>query len=80
MTVKALQRMPRVAAALLAGTAIPANFGSHMFWAEKDSLRKAQQRRAFLTDISLVGALVLAAVDTAGKSSLGWRRLRAGSA
>ncbi|MEZ0050165.1 putative membrane protein YphA (DoxX/SURF4 family) [Mycobacterium sp. MAA66] len=71
-------RMPRVAAALLAGTAIPANFGSHMYWAETDSLRKAQQRRAFLTDVSLVGALVLAAADTAGKPSLGWRGRRAG--
>jgi uncharacterized membrane protein YphA (DoxX/SURF4 family) len=71
-------RMPRVAAALLAATVIPANFGKHMFWAETDPLRKAQKRHAFVTDLSLVGGLILASVDTAGKPSLGWRGRRAG--
>jgi len=71
-------RIPRVSAAMLALTVLPTNFGRHMFWAEPDPLRKAQKRHAFLTDLSLVGGLILASVDTAGKPSLGWRGRRAG--
>lgn len=70
-------RMPRVSAAILAATVIPANLGKDMFWAETDPQRKAQKLRDFLTDASLIGALILASVDTAGKPSLGWRARRA---
>ena len=71
-------RVPRVAAGLLAATVIPANLGRHMFWDETDPVAKAEKRRAFLTDLSLIGGLVLASADTAGKPSLGWRGRRAG--
>jgi uncharacterized membrane protein YphA (DoxX/SURF4 family) len=71
-------RVPRVASALLAATVIPGNLGRHMFWAESDPVIKADKRRAFLTDVSLIGGLVLASADTAGKPSLGWRGRRAG--
>ncbi len=70
-------KMPRVASAALAFTVLPANFGAHMFWAETDPQRKAEKRKAFLTDLSLVGGLMIAAADTAGKPSLGWRGRRA---
>jgi uncharacterized membrane protein YphA (DoxX/SURF4 family) len=72
-------RIPRAASALLAATVIPGNLGKHMFWSEDDPARKAEKRRAFLTDVSLIGGLVLASADTAGKPSLGWRGRRAGS-
>lgn len=71
-------RMPRVAAATLAATVIPANLGDHMFWDEADPVAKKRKRRDFATDVSLVGALILASADTAGKPSLGWRGRRAG--
>ncbi|MGW0161724.1 DoxX family protein [Mycobacterium sp. NPDC003323] len=71
-------KVPRVAAGLLAATVIPANLGKHMFWEETDPVAKAEKRRAFLTDLSLIGGLVLASADTAGKPSLGWRGRRAG--
>jgi uncharacterized membrane protein YphA (DoxX/SURF4 family) len=70
-------RAPRLASAALALTVIPANLGAHMFWTESDPERKAEQRRAFLTDVSLVGGLIIASADTAGKPSLGWRGRRA---
>ena len=70
-------RVPRLASAALAATVIPANLGSHMFWAEVDPELKAQKRREFLTDLSLLGGLTIAAADTAGKPSLGWRGRRA---
>jgi uncharacterized membrane protein YphA (DoxX/SURF4 family) len=70
-------KVPRLASAALAATVIPANLGAHMFWAEQDPERKAQKRREFLTDLSLLGGLIIASADTAGKPSLGWRGRRA---
>ena len=66
-------KVPRLASAALATTVVPANLGAHMFWTEVDPERKAAKRRDFLTDISLVGGLIIASADTAGKPSLGWR-------
>lgn len=70
-------KVPRLASVALAATVIPANLGSHMFWSEIDPERKAQKRREFLTDVSLIGGLIIASADTAGKPSLGWRGKRA---
>src|SRR5664280_1422123 len=46
-------KMPRVASAALACTVVPGSLGGHLFWTESDPERKAQQRRDFLTDLSL---------------------------
>lgn len=70
-------RLPRAAAAVLACTVIPGSAGRHMFWTESDAQRRAEQRQALLTDVSLIGGLMIAASDTAGKPSLGWRARRA---
>lgn len=70
-------KVPRLASAALAATVIPANLGSHMFWSEEDPQRKAEKRKDFLVDMSLLGGLIIASADTAGKPSLGWRSRRA---
>jgi uncharacterized membrane protein YphA (DoxX/SURF4 family) len=70
-------KMPRLASAALAFTVLPGSMGGHMFWTESDAQRKADERRAFMTDLSLLGGLIIAAVDTEGKPSLGWRGRRA---
>jgi uncharacterized membrane protein YphA (DoxX/SURF4 family) len=70
-------KMPRVASAALALTVLPANLGAHMFWNETDKQLKAQKRREFLSDLSLLGGLMIASADTAGRPSLGWRGRRA---
>jgi uncharacterized membrane protein YphA (DoxX/SURF4 family) len=70
-------KAPRIASAALAFTVLPANLGAHMFWSESDPQLKAQKRKDFLTDLSLVGGLIIASADTAGKPSLGWRGRRA---
>ncbi|OBB89889.1 DoxX family protein [Mycobacterium sp. 852002-30065_SCH5024008] len=70
-------KLPRVASAALAFTVVPANLGAHSFWNESDPEAKAQKRQQFLTDLSLVGGLLIASADTAGKPSLGWRGRRA---
>ncbi|ORV42226.1 DoxX family protein [Mycobacterium conspicuum] len=70
-------KLPRIASAALALTVLPANLGTHTFWNERDPELKAQKRQQFLTDLSLVGGLLIASADTAGKPSLGWRGRRA---
>ena len=70
-------RLPRIASAALALTVLPANLGAHMFWAEPDSVSRGRKRRDFTMDVSLLGGLIIAAADTAGKPSLGWRGRRA---
>lgn len=70
-------KLPRIAAAVLACTVIPGSAGAHMFWTEPDPQRRTEQRKAFLTDVSLIGGLMIAAADTEGKPSLGWRARRA---
>jgi uncharacterized membrane protein YphA (DoxX/SURF4 family)/vacuolar-type H+-ATPase subunit H len=66
-------RLPRIASAALAFTVIPSSLGAHLFWNEADPEVKAQKRRDLLTDLSLLGGLIIASADTAGKPSLGWR-------
>lgn len=70
-------RLPRLASAVLALSVVPGSLGGHLFWNEQDPGRRAEERRAFLTDVSLIGGLMIAAVDTAGRPSLGWRGRRA---
>jgi uncharacterized membrane protein YphA (DoxX/SURF4 family) len=70
-------RLPRFASATLALSVVPGSLGGHAFWNQTDPGRKADERRAFLADISLIGGLIIAAVDTEGKPSLGWRGRRA---
>lgn len=70
-------KLPRLASAALALSVVPGSLGGHTFWSESDPARKAEERRAFLTDVSLIGGLIIAAVDTEGKPSLGWRGRRA---
>ena len=71
------RKLPRLASAALACSVVPGSLGGHLFWTETDPERKVQQRREFLTDLSLIGALMIASVDTEGKPSLGWRGRRA---
>ncbi|MGX9791746.1 DoxX family protein [Mycobacterium sp. MMS18-G62] len=70
-------KLPRLASAALALSVVPGSLGGHTFWSETDPARKADERRAFITDVSLIGGLIIAAVDTEGKPSLGWRGRRA---
>jgi uncharacterized membrane protein YphA (DoxX/SURF4 family) len=70
-------KLPRLASAALACSVVPGSLGGHLFWTETDPERKVQQRREFLMDLSLIGGLMIASVDTQGKPSLGWRGRRA---
>ncbi|WP_424186109.1 DoxX family protein [Actinokineospora sp. G85] len=74
----ALGKFPRLSALLLSGSMVPTTLAAHRFWEEKDPEVRQQQQIHFLKNVSLLGGLLLAAADTGGKPSLGWRAKRAG--
>jgi len=75
-TMLALGRAPRLAALALIGSLVPTTVAGHPFWAGKDGPDQ-QQLIQFLKNTGLVGGLLIAAADTEGKPSLGWRARRA---
>ncbi len=75
-----LGRAPRLSAAVLAATAAPTSYVAHPFWTEKDRSVRSEVLGDFLKDVGLLGAALLAAVDTAGKPGVAWRAGRAGRA
>jgi putative oxidoreductase len=66
-------RFPRLSSAVLAGSLVPTTLAGHRFWEEQDETRRAQQRIHFYKNLSMLGGLMLAAVDTEGKPGLAWR-------
>lgn len=72
-TMLALSKFPRLAALALAISLLPTTYAGHAFWTVKDPETKKRQRVQFLKNIGLVGGLLLAAVDTAGKPGLAYR-------
>lgn len=69
----ATNRAPRLSALVLAAGLIPNTLAAHRFWEEKDDAAKRNQQQHFFANLSLFGGLLIAAVDTGGKPSLGWR-------
>ena len=66
-------RAPRLSALALAGTVVPTTLAGHRFWEEKDKAARGQQMTHFFKNVSMLGGLVLAAVDTEGKPGVAWR-------
>jgi putative oxidoreductase len=78
-TMLATGTFPRVAALALAGALVPTTYTAHAFWAVKDPAARAQQRVHFLKNVGLLGGVLLASVDTAGKPGLAYRTRQAQS-
>jgi len=72
-------RAPRLSALALAATLVPTTFGGHRFWEANDPQQRANQQIHFFKNVSMMGGLLLASVDTAGKPSLAWRARRQAS-
>lgn len=73
----ALGKFPRTSAVALAASMIPTTVAGHRFWEEKDPQKRAAQLNNFLKNASILGGLLLAAVDTEGRPSLAWLGRRA---
>ncbi|QYN33340.1 DoxX family protein [Pseudonocardia sp. DSM 110487] len=76
-TMLAFGKFPRLAATALAATLVPTTLAGHRFWEESDPARKQEQQVHFMKNVGLFGGLLIAAADTHGKPSLGWRGRRA---
>jgi len=72
-TLLGLGRFPRVAALALAVGLVPTTYTAHAFWTIKDPAVRSQHQVHFLKNVSLLGGVLLAAVDTAGKPGLAYR-------
>ena len=72
----AVGRFRRTAAVALIGSIIPTTYAGHRFWEEEDETTRKQQQVHFLKNLGLLGGLILAAADTEGEPSLGWRARR----
>jgi len=68
-----LGTFPRVAAMALAGALVPTTYTAHAFWTITDPAVRAQQKVHFLKNVGLLGGVLLASVDTAGKPGLAYR-------
>ena len=64
---------PRPAAALLAATMISATVVNHPFWEADTSTQREREVVDFAKNMAILAGLLLAAADTAGAPSLGWR-------
>lgn len=73
----ALGKFPRLASTALAASLIPTTLAGHRFWEETDPEKKQAQEIHFFKNVGLLGGLLIAAADTEGKPSLGWRGRRA---
>jgi uncharacterized membrane protein YphA (DoxX/SURF4 family) len=71
-------RMTRPAAAVLAAGLVPTTLAGHPFWTYDKPERGAQEIH-FLKNLSLLGGLLLAAVDTEGRPGLAYRTSHAAS-
>ena len=73
----AIGRLRRLAAWALAVSLVPTTLDGHRFWEQDDPAQRTQQQIHFLKNVGLLGGLILAAADTDGAPSLGWRAKRA---
>lgn len=69
----ALGRFPRLSALALAATLVPTTAAGHRFWEYDDPAQRQQQQVHFLKNVSMLGGLLLAAMDTEGRPGIGWR-------
>lgn len=72
-TMLGLGRFPRLAALALAAALVPTTYAAHAFWTIEDPAARAQQKLHFLKNVGLLGGVLLASVDTAGKPGLAYR-------
>jgi putative oxidoreductase len=62
----------RPAALVLAGSLVPTTFAGHRFWEQNDPEQKVSDRVEFFKNVSLLGGLLIAALDTGGRPSVPW--------
>ncbi len=72
-------RAPRLSSTVLAASLLPTTVAGHQFWKESDPEARANQQIHFFKNLSMLGGLLLAAVDTEGEPGVAWRAKHAAS-
>lgn len=72
-TLLALGKMPRTASTVLAASLVPTTLAGHRFWEEQDPGARTNQQIHFFKNVSMLGGLMVAAMDTEGRPGLAWR-------
>ena len=65
------------AAVKVVASTVPTTLAGHRFWEESDPKVSFEKIAHFVKNLGLLGGLLLAAVDTEGKPSVGYRARRA---
>jgi putative oxidoreductase len=68
-----LTSLRRPAALAVAAALVPTTLAGHAFWDVTDTGERKQHRTRFLSNLALLGGLLLAATDTQGRPGLRWR-------
>lgn len=68
----AIGRVPRLSALALAASIVPTTAAGHRFW-EHEGAQRANHQIHFFKNVSLLGGLLLAALDTEGRPGVVWR-------
>ncbi len=66
-------RAPRLCSLALAASLVPTTVAGHPFWQEKDKGARQKQTSQFFKNLSMLGGLILAGLDTEGRPGLAWR-------
>lgn len=69
-------KLPRLSSLALAGSLVPTTLAGHAFWEHDDPQQRAEQQTQFLKNLALIGGLLISAVDTKGRPSVGYRTRR----
>lgn len=69
----ALGKSPRITSAALAAVALPSMLARYAFWNTQDAREKQERRNGLLTNVALLGGLMITSADTQGKPGLAWR-------
>lgn len=73
----ALGRLPRLSALVLSASLVPTTLAGHRFWEHDDPQERFGQTAHFVKNLSMLGGLLIAAVDTEGRPSVGYLARRA---
>ena len=65
--------LARAGAVVCAASLVPTTLAAHRFWEVADPAERSQQQIHFFKNLSILGGLLIAALDTGGRPSIPWR-------
>lgn len=71
-------KLPRLSSLALAASLVPTTIAGHPFWEAEDDEERRQLLVHFLKNVSMLGGLLISAMDTEGRPSVPYRASRAG--